>query len=186
MKKEIKSKAVFLDRDGIFNVAPVGDTYILSLNKLKIVDGIEKLVKRINDIGRLAIMITNQSCIEWGTLSTAGLNELHNYIHAHLAGAGAVLDGIYYCPHRRETGCACKKPKPGMILDAAKKFNIDLANSYMVGDRWFDVGAGKAAGCKTIFLLDGDHNKVDLTLCEPDFVVESLAEITPIIHAKES
>ena len=184
MKSGSKNKAVFLDRDGIFNQAPevFGLTHITSTQDLKLIVGIDLLVRKINDAEMLAIMISNQSCIERGTLTLAGLNEITHSVHTHLAAAGAVLDGVYYCSHLQESNCLCRKPKPGMLREAAKKYNIDLKNSYMVGDRWFDVEAGKAAGCKTIFLADGERNKIDLTKCDPDYIVKSFDEIFKIIN----
>lgn len=179
--KKIMQKAVFFDRDGIFNRAPIGDTHITRKRDFHILEGIEKVVKKVNDQQKLAILISNQSCIERKTLTLAGLHQLTEIIHDYLADFGAILDAVYYCTHLQETDCCCKKPKAGMLLDAAKRFNIDLVNSYMIGDRWFDVNAGKAAGCKTIFLLDRERNTADLEICKPDFIVKNHYEILKII-----
>ncbi len=177
----MKTKAVFFDRDGIFNKIAGNNDYILHKKDFFLVKGIDLVVKKVKEKGFLAFLITNQSCVEKGMITESALNGLHQEIHIHLAKAGTALDDVYYCPHIAEKNCDCKKPKPGMILSAAKKWNVDLAKSFMVGDRWFDIEAGKAAGCKTIFLRDGERNKADLGMCKPDFIVNSLSGITKII-----
>lgn len=180
MKNTGKNKAVFFDRDGVFNKI-AGNDYVLHKKDFFLVKGIDQVVKKVKEMGFLAFLVTNQSCLEKGLISESGLNELHQEIHACLAKAGTMLDDVYYCPHLTESNCDCKKPKPGMILFAAKKWNVDLKKSYMIGDMAFDIGAGKAAGCKTILLLDGNRNKEELNNCQPDFVIDSLSEITNII-----
>ena len=180
MKNEGKTKAVFFDRDGVFNKLSSND-YILHKKDFFLMEGIDKVVKGVKDMGFLTFLVTNQSCVEQGLISEAGLNDLHQEIHTYLAKADTSLDAVHFCPHLSEKQCHCKKPKPGMILAAAKKFNVDLKNSFMVGDRWFDIAAGHAAGCRTIFARDGERNKIDLEICRPDFIVKSVKEVLNIV-----
>lgn len=179
-----KRRAVFLDRDGICNRAPALGQYLLHLNEFILHQGIGPVVRYINDLGWLAIIISNQQCLEKGLLLPATLEAMTDRLHQHLAGAGAALDAVYYCPHRAERQCLCRKPRPGMILEAAERFKVDLKRSFMIGDRSFDVLAGEAAGCRTIFLQDGDRNQDDLRLCRPDFIIHSLEESIPIFNGE--
>lgn len=158
-----KQKAVFIDRDGTINkyVGFLRDVKEFALN-----GGIAEAVKKINVSGYLAIVVTNQPVIARGEVSQNELEEIHNKMETMLGLEGAYLDGIYFCPHHPHKGyegevvelkieCECRKPKPGMLLKAADDFNIDLTNSYMIGDGENDILAGLAAGCCTI-LINGE------------------------------
>ncbi|MCR5430774.1 MAG: D-glycero-beta-D-manno-heptose 1,7-bisphosphate 7-phosphatase [Eubacterium sp.] len=155
-----KQKAVFLDRDGTINKY-VG--FLRNIDEFELIDGVEEAIKRINNSGYLAIVVTNQPVIARGEVSYSELEEIHNKMETLLGLEGAYLDGIYYCPHHPDKGfkgeiaelkieCDCRKPKPGMLLRAADDFNIDLRQSFMVGDRENDVKAGNAAGCNSILI----------------------------------
>lgn len=159
-----KQKAVFLDRDGTINKY-VG--FLRNIDDFELIDGVAEAIKKINNSGYLAIVITNQPVIARGEVTVDQLNEIHNKMETLLGLEGAYLDGIYYCPHHPDKGfageipelkidCECRKPKPGLLLQAAKDFNIDLSQSWMVGDSESDILAGRAAGCKT-YLLDANN-----------------------------
>lgn len=159
-----KQKAVFLDRDGTINKY-VG--FLRNIDDFELINGVANAIKKINDSGYLAIVITNQPVIARGEVTVEQLNEIHNKMETLLGLEGAYLDGIYYCPHHPDKGfegeipelkidCDCRKPKPGLLLQAAKDFNIDLSQSWMVGDSESDILAGKAAGCKTILIAEND------------------------------
>ena len=120
-------------------------------------------MKRINASGYLCIVITNQPVIARGEVTEAELEVIHNKMETLLGNEGAYIDAIYYCPHHPDRGfsgerpeykieCSCRKPRPGMILEAAKKYNIDIEKSWMVGDSINDIEAGKNAGCKTAYI----------------------------------
>ena len=126
-------------------------------------------IRKINEGGYLAIVVTNQPVIARGEVSLEELEEIHNKMETLLGKEGAYLDAIYYCPHHPHKGyegerpelkidCDCRKPKPGMLLKAAEDFNIDLSQSWMIGDGENDVKAGINAGCKTVLLSDNDEN----------------------------
>lgn len=155
-----KQKAIFLDRDGTINKY-VG--FLRDIDEFELLDGVADAIKEINKSGYLAIVVTNQPVIARGEVTYEELNLIHDKMETLLGNEGAYLDAIYYCPHHPHSGyegeipelkydCDCRKPKPGMLLKAAKDYNIDLSQSYMVGDSENDVEAGNAAGCKSVLL----------------------------------
>ena len=150
-----KQKAIFLDRDGTINEY-VG--FLKSPDAFRLLDGVSEAIKKINSSGYLAIVITNQPVIARGEVTFAGLEEIHDKLETLLGREGAYLDAIYFCPHHPHKGyadeipelkfdCGCRKPKAGMIFKAAKDFNIDLSESWMIGDGENDVLCGINAGC---------------------------------------
>ena len=152
-----KQKAVFLDRDGTIN-RHVG--FLRQIDDFQLLEGAAKAIKAINESGYLAIVVTNQPVIARGEVTVAQLKEIHNKMETQLGEQGAYIDAIYYCPHHPDRGfdgeiqelkvnCDCRKPKPGMLLQAARDYNIDLSLSWMIGDSGSDVKAGLAAGCHT-------------------------------------
>lgn len=183
----VKQKAIFLDRDGTINQT---NGFVHTAEDLALIDGAAQAIQKINRLGYLAIVITNQPVIARGGCTLEELNRIHAKMESDLGKEGAYLDDIYFCPHHPDKGfegerpeykidCDCRKPKPGMILQAAKKYNIDLSQSYMVGDSFRDYGAGLAAGCKAAFL--SDKTKSQIKESHPDFpeevcVYKSLAD----------
>lgn len=153
-------KAVFLDRDGTINRY---SGFLKDIDDFELIDGVADAIKAFHRKGFLVIVITNQPVIARGEVSIEELNEIHNKMETLLGREGAYVDDIFYCPHHPDKGflgerpeykvdCDCRKPKPGMIFNAARKYNIDLTVSYMIGDGDNDIKAGEAAGCKTIRL----------------------------------
>lgn len=151
-----KQKAIFLDRDGTINKY-VG--FLRNIDDFELIDGAAEAIKLINQSGYLAIVVTNQPVIARGEVTWEQLNEIHRKMQTLLGQKGAYLDGIYICPHHPDKGfpgecpeykidCDCRKPKPGLLLRAAKDFNIDLSQSYMIGDDDRDVQAGENAKVK--------------------------------------
>ena len=159
-----KQKAIFLDRDGTINKY-VG--FLRNIDDFELIDGASEAIKQINQSGYLAIVVTNQPVIARGEVSWEELHEIHKKMETLLGKDGAYIDGLYICPHHPDKGfegerpeykfdCECRKPKPGMLLQAAKDFNIDLSKSYMIGDSGRDVEAGQNAGCKESILIETD------------------------------
>lgn len=155
-----KQKAIFLDRDGTINKY-VG--FLRKEEEFELLPGVADAIKKINKSGYLAVVVTNQPVIARGEVTFEGLETIHNKMETLLGKEGAYLDAIYFCPHHPHSGyegevkelkidCDCRKPKPGMLLKAADELNIDLSQSYMIGDSESDIKAGKAAGCKTVLL----------------------------------
>lgn len=144
------ARAVFLDRDGVLNAATVRDGKPYppqSLGELKITPEAPACLERLRAAGFLLIVVTNQPDLARGKQTREVVDEIHSALRSAMP-----LDAFYVCAHSDEDECDCRKPKPGMLLAAADDFHIDLANSFMVGDRWRDVEAGARAGCRTVFL----------------------------------
>lgn len=167
-----KQKAIFLDRDGTINKY-VG--FLRNIDNFELIDGAAEAIKKINESGYLAIVVTNQPVIARGEVSWDELNEIHRKMQTLLGREGAYLDGIYICPHHPDKGfegerpeykivCDCRKPKPGLLLRAAKDFNIDLSQSYMIGDDSRDVEAGQNAGVKDSLMVETNKENVLLSL----------------------
>ena len=163
-------KAVFLDRDGTINKY-VG--FLRNVDEFELMPGVAEAIRKINNSGYLAIVVTNQPVIARGEVTVPELQLIHNKMETLLGAEGAYLDAIYYCPHHPHKGyegeipelkidCDCRKPKPGMLIRAAEDFNIDLSNSWMIGDGENDIKAGKAARCKTALIGEGEYGQ-DMT-----------------------
>lgn len=178
-----KQKAIFLDRDGTINKY-VG--FLKSIDDFELLDGVTAAIKKINDLGYLCIVITNQPVLARGEVTWGELEEIHNKMETELGYGGAYLDGIYFCPHHPHKGykgeisslkcdCTCRKPKPGMLLKAAEEFNIDLNASFMVGDGENDIKAGIAAGCQTVLITSEDFGG-DKKDYGQDYTCESVYE----------
>lgn len=156
-------RAVFLDRDGTIN-RYVG--FLRDIEDFELLEGAAEAIRKINDSGYLAIVVTNQPVIARGEVTVDELREIHNKMETLLGREGAYVDDIFYCPHHPHSGfegeipelkceCSCRKPKPGMLLEASQKYHIDLSRSWMIGDGDSDMQAGMAAGCKVAGIGDG-------------------------------
>lgn len=168
-----KQKAVFLDRDGTINKY-VG--FLTEPEQFELIPGVAEAIKKINKSGYLAIVVTNQPVIARGDCTWEELQLIHNKMETELGKEGAFVDAIYICPHHKDKGfegerpeykfnCDCRKPKPGLLLQAAKDFNIDLSQSIMIGDSEYDLIAGETAGCaRRILVQDDDKNNIANTL----------------------
>lgn len=162
-----RQKAIFLDRDGTINKM-VG--FITKPEQFELLPGVAKAIKAINKSGYLAIVITNQPVIARGDCTFEQLQTIHNKMETELGKEGAFVDAIYVCPHHTDKGfsgerpeykcdCDCRKPKPGLLLQAAKDFNIDLSQSYMIGDSDGDVRAGENAGVKEAIRVEQNQEE---------------------------
>jgi D-glycero-D-manno-heptose 1,7-bisphosphate phosphatase len=144
--------AVFLDRDGTI-CEEVG--YMNHLSRLMIYPWAAGAIRRLNEAGLPVIVVTNQSGVSRGYFPESLVGEVHRQMARELGAAQARLDAVYYCTHRREDNCDCRKPLPGMLRRAAAEHGIDLARSFVVGDRFADVALGHAAGGRSIMVLSG-------------------------------
>jgi D-glycero-D-manno-heptose 1,7-bisphosphate phosphatase len=163
-------KAVFLDRDGVINRSAPDGGYVTRWEDFHILPGVPEAIALLNTANFLVVVATNQRCVAKDLLSLSGLEQLHANLRTTLEPAGARLDAIYFCPHDIFPPCTCRKPLPGMLLDAAKEHHIELSSSWMIGDSASDIEAGKRAGCKTI-LINQLTELVDPT---PDLYADSL------------
>ena len=176
-----RQKAIFLDRDGTIN-RYVG--FLREPDKFELLPGVDEAIRRINALGWLAIIATNQPVIARGEVTVGQLERIHEKMEVLLGRNGAYIDGLYYCPHHPHGGyegeisemkvdCECRKPKPGLLHRAASDFNIDLIASWMIGDSESDVRCGHAAGCKTALIGTSDFGQ-DLTV---DNLLDAIVKI---------
>ena len=175
---DIKSrimKAVFLDRDGTINVEE--PNYLTDIRKLKIFDEAFIAIQLFNCQGFKTIVVTNQSCVGRGVLQEKELIKINTQLQKTLAKKNAHLDSIYYCPHTPDDQCLCRKPKIGLLQRAVQEHHVNLEKSFFIGDREFDIYAGKAAGCKTVLVLTGAGKQMlERFSLKPDFIATHLLE----------
>lgn len=146
-------KAIFLDRDGVVNKNR--RDYVKNISELEILPNVSESIKKLKDFGFLVLVITNQSAINRGMTSHEDLEKIHETIQMYLKTNETFIDAFYYCPHKPEENCVCRKPKPGLLIKAAKELKIDLRSSWMIGDQDSDVEAGDLAGCNSIKICPG-------------------------------
>ena len=153
----MKRRAVFVDRDGVLNRAVVRDGKPYppaNVFEVEILPGVAEALQRLKDAGFVLIVVSNQPDVARGTTPRETVEAINAYLASRLP-----VDRFIMCYHDSEYGCDCRKPRPGMLLAGAGEFDVDLASSYMVGDRWRDVEAGIAAGCRTFFIDYGYDEK---------------------------
>ncbi|MDO8510309.1 MAG: HAD family hydrolase [bacterium] len=178
-----KNKAVFLDRDGtlIHHV-----DFLTRANEMRLLRGATEAIRKLNRLGFLIIIITNQPVISRGLITEGKVRQLHALLISRLAKKGARIDDIFFCPHHPDAKskvygikCICRKPEPGMILEAIKKFNIDPKKSFMAGDSIIDCLAGERAAVRTILVKTGPgHRRLDARYpdVKPNYIARNLAE----------
>jgi D-glycero-D-manno-heptose 1,7-bisphosphate phosphatase len=175
-------RAVFFDRDGVLNEAIVRDGVPhppASVEDVRIAPGAREAVRAVRDAGWLAIVVTNQPDVARGTATLASVEAINLEIAAQLG-----VDAVYTCPHDDADGCDCRKPKPGLLKRAASEHGVDLAGSYMLGDRAKDIACGKAAGVRTIF-LDARYAETTGTT-GADETIASIAELPALMFGAAS
>jgi D-glycero-D-manno-heptose 1,7-bisphosphate phosphatase len=147
--KTVRGPAVFIDRDGVINCRRPDD-YVLDWSQFIFVPGIRDALKQLSSLGLPMIIISNQAAVGKGLLDTAGLEEITNKMHQVLTGDGTFLAAAYYCTHKPDENCVCRKPKPALLFAAATDFNIDLRRSVFIGDSETDMQAARFAGCASV------------------------------------
>jgi len=174
---KIRNRAVFLDRDGVINRAIVkgGKPYApRELKEFRLLPGATAAVQDLKCSGFVIFVVTNQPDIGHGLIDPQALERMHERLRERLP-----IDDIRVCPHRQDEGCMCRKPRPGMLNSLAEEWNIDMAGSYMIGDRESDINAGKNAGCKTILI---DRNYAEGCSVKPNFRVRSIRDSIELIQ----
>ena len=170
------TRAVFLDRDGVINEAIVRDGKPYppaSPEEMKILPGVEQAMTALRAANLRIIIVTNQPDVARGTQQRAVVEEMHRRIQRDLP-----CDAVKVCFHTDDDNCGCRKPRPGMLLEAAQEWDLDLEGSFLVGDRWRDVAAGRAAGCRTLWI---DRGYREPPAESPDWTVGSLSEAARFI-----
>ncbi len=150
-------KAVLLDRDGVINRKPSDHDYVKNWNEFEFLPGAVEALSLLNKSGYKVLLITNQAGISRGMMTLDDLKNIHNNMHAQLASFNAAINEIYYCPHKDDDNCQCRKPKPGLIFKAARDYYLDLSKTIFIGDSESDRKAGEAAGCRTIIIENGKN-----------------------------
>jgi histidinol-phosphate phosphatase family protein len=181
--------AVFLDRDGVLNAT---DGYVDTPDKLRLLPGVADAVRRLNESGHLAVVVTNQPVVARNLCTLEGLDEIHAKLESELGEGHAWLDAIFFCPHHPDRGfpgenvalkivCACRKPGTGMIDQARARFNVDMARSYIVGDSARDILCGRAAGIATVGVRTGEGCRDVTDASRPDYMVDDLGAAVRLI-----
>jgi D-glycero-D-manno-heptose 1,7-bisphosphate phosphatase len=154
------TRAVFLDRDGVITEDP--PHYAHRVDQVRVISGSGDAIRMLNEAGYLVIVVSNQSGIARGFYKKHDFDLFNKEMKRQLSIDNAHIDAIYHCPHHPEAAvekyrkaCTCRKPKPGMLIRAAKRFNIDMSSSFLVGDKWTDICAGNAVRCRSILVRTG-------------------------------
>lgn len=181
--------AVFLDRDGTINV---DHGYVHEIDQFQFIDGVIDAMKELKQQGFALVLVTNQSGIARGKFSEDQFMTLTEWMDWSLADRGVDLDGIYYCPHHPEQGqgdylqdCDCRKPKPGMLISAQRFLDIDMAASYMVGDKVEDMQAASAAGVGTKVLVRSGKPVTEQGEAMADVVIDSLTDLPRVVEQRK-
>lgn len=171
-------KAAFLDRDGTIIRDMV---YLNDPAKIEVFKDSYEALKLLNKHDFTVILATNQSGVARGIVKEEILKQINSIITEDFKKHGAIITATYYCPHPVDGGCACRKPNPGMLQEAAKRFNIDLSQSWMVGDRMTDVVAGLAAGCQSILLQNETTPPMDPAYPKPENICSNILTASQLI-----
>lgn len=169
-------RAVFLDRDGVINRYPGDRRYVTSLRKFRFLPGSRKAIALLNEGGYNVFVASNQAGVGRGIYSQKTLERITARMLSGVQGAGGKISKVYYCTHRKEAGCSCRKPKPGLLKKAAREFGVNLKKAYFIGDTIRDVLTARAAGAKSILVLSGKEklsNRMNWE-AQPDFVFKDL------------
>jgi D-glycero-D-manno-heptose 1,7-bisphosphate phosphatase len=180
------TRATFLDRDGVINRKAPDGQYVTRWEDFHFLPGVSEAIAQLNQAEFSVIVVTNQRCVAKGLITQADLESLHRRMIDQLARAGAKVDAIFYCPHEVDPPCSCRKPAPGMLLEAARSRQLDLAASWMIGDSPADIQAGKRAGCRTARVLMenpalGEPENDGAASCDADVTAASLLDAIPRI-----
>lgn len=168
-------KVVLLDRDGVLNADR--EDYVKTPEEFRILPGAAEAVARLNRAGYSVAVVSNQAGVPKGLLSEDALWEITSLLRQEVEKAGGEIDGVYYCLHRNEDRCGCRKPQPGLILRACADFGVSPTECVLVGDAERDVKAARAAGCRSVLVLTGHASAEDIERFQskPDFVADDLS-----------
>ena len=179
-------RLVFLDRDGVINKNPL-DGYVTSWGKFHFIPGAIKAIKRLTQNNFKIFIISNQAGVGKGVYSQKTLDEITQNMLKKIERSAGKIKGVYYCPHKDEDNCNCRKPKTGLFLEAVKGLDVDFKDTYLIGDSEGDIQAGKKIGSRNILVLSGKANLEDKDTwqIQPDFTAPNLLEATNLILRNE-
>lgn len=173
-------KTIFLDRDGVINVNRAD--YVKSWQEFIFLPGVLEALKLLTEQQIQVIIITNQSAIGRGIITEETLNHIHQNMVQEIEKAGGKITAIYHCPHTPWDNCTCRKPAPGMLIQAAEIYQLNLSEAFFVGDAISDIETGINAGCQTVFVQTGKHQyQLDKFNIQPDYIFETLMEFVQFI-----
>jgi D-glycero-D-manno-heptose 1,7-bisphosphate phosphatase len=174
MSPAANSRAVFLDRDGTITESA---NYVDRVEQVVLIPQAAQALKRLQDAGYKLFIITNQSGVGRGYFTHEAVESIHAHLNEQFGRAGVRFDRYYVCPHHPEDDCACRKPKPKFLLDAAREHGLDLSRCYMIGDRASDIQTGINAGVRTVLVLTGGgRDTLAQQVVKPDHVANDIAE----------
>ena len=181
-------KTVFLDRDGV--ICEDREDYVKNWEEFVWIPGSKEAISKLTKAGFRIFIVTNQSCIGKGIVTLKAVEEIHRRMLQEIASSGGNIEKIYICPHRPDEGCSCRKPGRGLLLQVKKEVNVDLEDSYLVGDTIIDVEMGNSAGCRTIIVRTGRGlekiEKSENSHIKPDYIVSNLREAADLILTRVS
>ncbi len=182
--QEIKARAIFLDRDGVINKYPGDTKYVTSLKEFRFLPGAKKAIALLAKSGFKIFVISNQGGVNKGLFSADALAEITRKMLSDIEEAGGKVDGVYYCIHRQDENCSCRKPKAGLIHTAMTASPLDMKDSFFVGDTIRDIATAKSAGCKSILVFSGKEKAANSDKWEvrPDFTFDNLYKAAKFIH----
>lgn len=189
MPNPIQQQCVLLDRDGVINEAPT-NRYITDVAEVSLIDGVGAAIAAFNENGFSVLVVSNQQCVGHGLLTEEGLKAISECIVAGIRalGGGEIRD-FFYCPHLADAHCDCRKPKPGLIHQAHKKYGFDCEQTYVIGDSYTDLEAGVSAGCPAILVLTGNdaprYRAGDPPSTPPEYVASDLLDAAHYIIGKQ-
>jgi D-glycero-D-manno-heptose 1,7-bisphosphate phosphatase len=172
-------RVVFLDRDGVIDKAPPLGEWVLRWEEFEFADGALAALRRLRERGFTVVVVTNQSCVGRGLVTRDVVDDINSRMCESVAAAGGEISGVYCCPHTEADGCACRKPKPGLIDRAARELSLSPDRAFLIGDTERDIGAGAARGCTTILVAQAGDAKPTAT--RADHVVGSLSEAVELV-----
>ena len=175
---DMSRKAIFLDRDGVINVKLPEDRYVRRPSELALLPEVGMALCTLRRLGYLLVIVTNQRGIGRGFMTVEDLDAVHDHLKRELSRDDARVDAVYYCPHDVHEACSCRKPEPGLILTAAREWDIDLRASYVVGDSPSDIEAGRKAGTRTVRITRAADDLADLAF-------ESLTDFARYLETRE-
>lgn len=179
-------KVIFIDRDGVINKDPTGG-YVTRWEEFYFLDGSKEAIRKLTEAGYEIIVISNQAGVGKGLYTLETLNEITKRMIAEIEKAGGRIRAVFYCPHRDEDNCDCRKPKTGLFRQARKVVDVDFAKTYFIGDGVMDIEAGRNVGCRTILILSGKTSLEDKAnwTHQPDHVFKDLSEAVNLVLEKE-
>ncbi|MBP7216076.1 MAG: HAD family hydrolase [Candidatus Omnitrophica bacterium] len=180
-------KAVFLDRDGVINKYPGDRLYVTSWRRFAFIPRAKKAIAALSNAGFGIFVISNQGGVQKKIFSQRTLDTITKNMLVEIERSGGRINAVYYCTHRKEEGCSCRKPKPGLLKIAQRDFGIDLKKSFFVGDSLMDIQAALACGCTSILVLSGREKLANKRAWEPKphIVAKDLYEAAQIILGKQ-